>query len=129
MTSPESQLFNTILCLLLDKHYHSRVGEWQSSSWSPYVELCRKQTYEIQVTKKYDDTIEKVYVHSNTTACTVARYCIHNADVTELGTVLGSPGSYELVWDTWTAFVRKFYRVEVSKFKPEYVTQKRKTLV
>jgi len=121
-------LFNTILCLLLDKHYHARINEWQTNSWAAYVELCRRQVFEAEVTKKYDNTIEKVYIHSKTTSCTVARYCEHTADVTELGTVLGSPGSYELVWDSWVAFVRKFYRVEVNKFKPEYVTQKRKTL-
>jgi hypothetical protein len=129
MPISEKPLFNGILTLLLDKQYHTHVSEWETNYWSPYLELCRKQTYEIQITKKYDETIEKIYVHSRTTATTVARYCEYTADVTELGTVLGTPGSYEPVWDAWVRFTRKFYKVEVNRLKPEYVTQKRKTLV
>lgn len=129
MTTPEAALFNKIMVLLLDRHYYARVSEWETNYWSPYLELCRKQTFEIQITKKWDETTEKIYIHSQTTATTVARYCEYTADVTELGTILGSPGSYEPVWDAWVRFTRKFYRVEVSKMKPEYVTQKRKTLL
>lgn len=129
MVPLETALLNKVLCLLLDKHLYARVSDWQSSVWSCYLDLCRKQTYEFQVKKKYDDTIETIYVHSKSTATIVARFCLYNADVTELGMILGSPGGYEPVWDAWCGFVRKFYRIELSKVKPEFVTQKRKTLV
>jgi len=128
MTSHESATLNKILILLLDKQYHSRIAEWDTGYWAPYLELCRQQNYGVEVTKNPDGN-DKLSICSKETSTTVGRYCIYSADVTELGTILGAPGTYEPVFDSWARFARKFYRVDVTKLKPDYVSQKRKTLV
>jgi hypothetical protein len=127
--TPDGHALNKILILLLDKQYHSRISLWDTNYWTPYIEICRPQNYKVEITNNADSKVDKIVVYSENTTAIVGRYCVHSADVTELGTLLGSPGSYEPVFDNWVRFVRKFYRVDVAKLKPDYVCQKRNTLV